>query len=207
MKFKLYYKIIKDWKIKTSASTVAVKSEGVFKGGWRRTAGSLTFTIKHLDVYGVQFYLGCRRRQSLFFLPSVEAPLLKTFIKPTSLLWRRRSRRRSRRVRTSSDSVKTSLCWEPRSSFWSTGRSPLLTEDSGTNLANCWERQKYLKNWLRRNKTSQEHVLSSSYLLRFIQDLAVLLKPSGLGVVMASKSTNWNRISPTNTLENALQME
>lgn len=28
------------------------------------------------------------------------------------------------------------------------------------------------------------------YLFRFIQDLAVLLKPSGLGVVMASKSTS-----------------
>lgn len=33
---------------------------------------------------------------------------------------------------------------------------------------------------------------SASYLLRFIQDFAILLKPSGLGVVMASKSTSWN---------------
>lgn len=30
----------------------------------------------------------------------------------------------------------------------------------------------------------------ASYLFRFIQDLAILLKPSGLGVVMASKSTS-----------------
>lgn len=32
----------------------------------------------------------------------------------------------------------------------------------------------------------------ASYLFRFIQDLAILLKPSGLGVVMASKSTSCN---------------
>lgn len=39
----------------------------------------------------------------------------------------------------------------------------------------------------------------SSYLLRFIHDFAVLLKLSGLGVVMASKSTSWNNIKQKKT--------
>lgn len=41
-------------------------------------------------------------------------------------------------VRTSLDSVKTSLCWEPRSLSWWTGMSPLQTEGSGTSWADCW---------------------------------------------------------------------
>lgn len=42
-------------------------------------------------------------------------------------------------------------------------------------------------------KWDNEHSCApSSYLFKFIQDFAILLKLSGLGVVMASKSTSWN---------------
>lgn len=40
-------------------------------------------------------------------------------------------------ARTSLDSVRTSLCWEPRSWFWWRGRPRLLMADSGTRGADC----------------------------------------------------------------------
>lgn len=47
--------------------------------------------------------------------------------------------------------------------------------------------------FIRSQKWDNKHRSAPSrYLFRFIQDLAILLKPSGLGVVMASKSTSWN---------------
>lgn len=41
-----------------------------------------------------------------------------------------------------------------------------------------------------KDQTATNKCVLSSYLLRFIHDFAVLLKLSGLGVVIASKSTN-----------------
>lgn len=97
--------------------------------------------------------------------------------------------------RTSSDSVMTRLCSGPQSWFLSWEMSQPLKEDSGTTLAS-WAGQAKRKRGYSHKQEQRKFTFgqfdtgNQTNPFRLIQLLAVLLKRSGLGVVMASKSTS-----------------
>lgn len=94
-------------------------------------------------------------------------------------------------VRTSLDNMRTSLYWGPRSWFWWWGRFLTRMEGSGTSLVNCAGRGGQVRFWSgRRVDKEKKYEFWWSHLFKCIQLFVVLLKFSGLGAVMASKSTN-----------------